>query len=54
MLRWLATDEPQVRRMDTWNAASNDHMIAINELLGYRVVAHGITWQRHLTTAGGS
>ncbi len=48
MLRWLAAEEPQLRRIDTWNAASNDHMIAINELLGYRVVVEGITWQRRL------
>jgi len=48
MLRWLGADEPQLRRLDTWNAASNTHMIAVNEVLGYRVVANGVTWQRHL------
>ena len=36
MLRWLAEDEPQLREIDTWNAESNDHMIGVNELLGYR------------------
>lgn len=49
MLRWLRTEEPQLRVVDTWNAASNDHMIAINELLGYRVVATALGWQRHLS-----
>lgn len=48
MLHWLAEAEPQLRMLDTGNAASNMHMIAINELLGYQVVAAGIEWQRHL------
>jgi len=48
MVRWLDEVEPQLRVIDTWNAASNAHMIAVNEVLGYSVVAHGIGWQRHL------
>ncbi len=48
MLRWLADDEPQLRSIDTGNAASNAHMIEVNEVLGYQVVATGIEWQRHL------
>lgn len=48
MVKWLAEEEPQLRVVDTWNAASNAHMIAVNELLGYAVVARGIGWQRHL------
>ncbi len=36
MLLWLAEVEPQLETVDTWNAESNDHMIAVNELLGYR------------------
>ena len=48
MLRWLAECEPQLRTVDTWNAASNAHMIEINELLGYQVVARGAEWQRKL------
>lgn len=50
MLQWLRTEEPQLRTVDTWNAASNEHMIAVNEVLGYRVVARAISWQRHLPT----
>jgi GNAT superfamily N-acetyltransferase len=46
MMRWLAEAEPQVRTIDTWNAESNDHMIAINERLGYRVMGRGIAYQR--------
>jgi GNAT superfamily N-acetyltransferase len=46
MLRWLAEDEPQVREIDTWNAESNDHMIEVNEVLGYRVMSRGLEFQR--------
>jgi GNAT superfamily N-acetyltransferase len=48
MLRWLAEAEPQLRLVETWNAASNDHMIAVNEILGYQVVATATAFQRHL------
>jgi GNAT superfamily N-acetyltransferase len=48
MLRWLADEEPQLHALDTWNAASNAHMIAVNEILGYRVVAQVIAWQKRL------
>jgi len=48
MLRWLAAEEPQLRTLDTWNAASNSHMVHVNEVIGYRVVANGVAWQRHL------
>lgn len=41
MLSLLATTEPQVERIATGNAASNEHMIAVNEQLGYRVVEPG-------------
>lgn len=48
MLRWLREVEPQLRTLDTFNAASNVHMIGVNEALGYRVVAHATNWQQHL------
>ena len=35
MLRWLLAAEPQVRRITTFNAASNAHMIAVNKALGF-------------------
>jgi GNAT superfamily N-acetyltransferase len=37
MLDWLAEVEPQLEHIDTWNAGSNQHMIGINESLGYTV-----------------
>ena len=48
MLRWLAEAEPQLREIDTWNAESNDHMIGVNELLGYRVLGRVLDFQRTL------
>ena len=37
MMDWLAEAEPAMRRVVTWNAASNRYMIAVNEELGYEV-----------------
>jgi RimJ/RimL family protein N-acetyltransferase len=37
MLELLATTEPQLERIVTWNAQVNDYMIAVNEALGYTV-----------------
>jgi GNAT superfamily N-acetyltransferase len=48
MLLWLAEAEPQVETVDTWNAESNDHMIGVNELLGYRVMARELQLQKDL------
>jgi hypothetical protein len=48
MLRWLREQEPQLREITTWNAATNAHMIAVNELLGYEVLMSGVEWQLHL------
>ena len=48
MLLWLAEVEPRVLTVDTWNAESNDHMIAVNEALGYRVMGREIQFQKAL------
>jgi GNAT superfamily N-acetyltransferase len=48
MLLWLAEAEPQVATVDTWNAESNDHMIAVNDTLGYRVMGRELQFQRAL------
>ena len=37
MLEWLAEAEPQVRRIVTYNAVDNKHMIAVNDEPGHRV-----------------
>lgn len=49
MLPWLPAAEPAVRHLVTWNAASNRYMIAVNEVLGYRVLDTWHTWQLDLT-----
>lgn len=48
MLCWLAADEPQLRRILTQNAESNEPMIAVNERLGYRIVGREMLHQRRL------
>jgi RimJ/RimL family protein N-acetyltransferase len=41
MLEWLAEAEPGLERIVTGNAAANEHMIAVNEALGYEVMEPG-------------
>lgn len=48
LCRWLMTVEPQLRTLDTWNAESNDHMIAVNERLGYRAMGRALEFQRRV------
>jgi GNAT superfamily N-acetyltransferase/RimJ/RimL family protein N-acetyltransferase len=46
MLDWLAGAEPQVRQVFTENAEANKYMIAVNEALGYRVIAQPVrSWE---------
>ncbi len=47
-LRYALAHEPELARVDTWNAAVNDHMISINEAIGYRPVDAWVNWQREL------
>jgi len=43
LMELLATTEPQLERISTWNAQVNEHMIAINEAIGYTVWGQPIT-----------
>lgn len=45
MLDWLAEVEPQLRTLDTRNAASNTHMVDVNERVGFRLMASPVMWQ---------
>lgn len=45
MLRWIGLERPEVATVDTWNATTNHHMIAVNERLGASVVAHHETYR---------
>lgn len=44
-LRYALAHEPQLRAIDTFNAASNTYMISVNEQLGYRPVDAWMEWQ---------
>jgi RimJ/RimL family protein N-acetyltransferase len=44
MLELLAEREPQIQRILTYNAESNQHMIAVNEALGFRVWGRLRSW----------
>ncbi|MFC7549722.1 GNAT family N-acetyltransferase [Plantactinospora sp. GCM10030261] len=44
-LRNALACEPELRAIDTWNAADNGHMIAINEAVGFRPVDSWLNWQ---------
>ncbi len=45
MLPWLCDREPEVRHLVTWNAATNVPMVAVNDVMGYRVLDHASSWQ---------
>jgi GNAT superfamily N-acetyltransferase len=44
----LVERHPAVRTINTWNAADNQHMIAVNEAMGFEVVAHSTYWRKNL------
>ncbi|MBO4210051.1 hypothetical protein [Micromonospora echinofusca] len=44
-LRQTRAAEPELRAVDTWNAAENTHMVAINEAIGFRPVDDWVYWQ---------
>jgi len=45
---WLRDEQPQLVSIDTWNAESNDHMIGVNEALGYRVMGRQLEFQKSI------
>ena len=46
MIEWLRDERPEVVATETWNDVTNHHMIAVNERLGMRVVAHTSAFTR--------
>ncbi|MFK3985035.1 GNAT family N-acetyltransferase [Micromonospora sp. NPDC050397] len=44
-LRFTMAHEAELRFIDTWNAGVNDHMISINEAIGFRPVDSWNNWQ---------
>ncbi|MDP9984511.1 GNAT superfamily N-acetyltransferase [Pseudarthrobacter oxydans] len=51
-LRRLLAGYPAVERVTTFNAAENDHMLAINVALGFRPAGYDGEWQRTADAAG--
>ncbi|MDQ7906639.1 GNAT family N-acetyltransferase [Phytohabitans sp. ZYX-F-186] len=47
-LGYTRAHEPGLRAIDTWNAGVNDHMISINEAMGFRPVDGWQNWQHDL------
>ena len=39
---------PTVRTISTWNAAENEYMIAVNDAMGFEVVAHSSWWLKRI------
>ena len=50
-LRRLLAEYPAVERVNTFNAAENDHMLAINVALGFRPAGYDGEWQRTVDAA---
>jgi GNAT superfamily N-acetyltransferase len=46
MIAWLRDERPEVTATETWNDATNHHMIAVNERLGMREVARSTVFTR--------
>jgi len=54
MAQWLKAAEPQLERIQTWNAQSNRYMIAVNEALGYTILgAPASSWKLDVAAALG-
>jgi GNAT superfamily N-acetyltransferase len=47
-LHQIRTELPDVRYINTWNAESNTHMIAVNDALGFRLMEGWSEWQLDL------
>src|SRR6185312_5740672 len=46
----VAERAPDVRTVQTGNAAVNKPMIAVNEMMGFEVLSEGAFWQKHLAS----
>jgi GNAT superfamily N-acetyltransferase len=52
-LEFLRNTRPRVEMLNTWNAAINDHMVSINEAIGFRAVERWREWQLELSSPMG-
>ena len=46
MIEWLRRERPEVAALETWNDATNHHMIAVNERLGMREIGRNTAYRR--------
>jgi GNAT superfamily N-acetyltransferase len=46
----LRANWPRVQSINTWNAGVNDHMVAINEAMGFQVIEQWREWQLDITS----
>ena len=51
LIKRVIEDYPEVERVDTWNAGSNEPMLAINVAMGFKGILETGTWQGDLATA---
>jgi GNAT superfamily N-acetyltransferase len=47
-LRQVMELSPETVRIQSWNADTNEHMIRVNDRLGFEVKGQSIAWQKHL------
>ena len=47
-LRALHAELPEVRRVVTWNAETNEPMLRVNRAMGFETVGVQVAWQKHL------
>jgi GNAT superfamily N-acetyltransferase len=45
---WLREVQPQITEINTWNAESNDHMVGVNEAIGYRIMGRQLEFQKSI------
>jgi len=46
----LRANWPSVHSINTWNAGVNDHMVAINEAMGFQAIEQWREWQLDVTS----
>jgi GNAT superfamily N-acetyltransferase len=51
MLELLAVREPALRHIVTYNSEQNEHMVAVNEQLGYQVTDYFQAWEHDVAVA---
>lgn len=50
-VEYLGREHPEVKRIHTWNADENEHMLAINSRIGFHGASLEGAWQRKLQTS---